>query len=73
MSIAHATDKTPFGAATLRRLDTVATMLAERIRTWRETRRTVAMLRGLSREQLEDIGLTRADIERFAETGQFPA
>ncbi|MHA1529825.1 MAG: DUF1127 domain-containing protein [Alphaproteobacteria bacterium] len=43
--------------------------VADKLRAWNDTRRTVNALRGLSAAQLDDIGLTRSDIERFSREG----
>jgi uncharacterized protein YjiS (DUF1127 family) len=56
----------PLGAIGLFAVVTGAETLVRRLRDWRERRATVAELRRLSNDQLEDIGLTRADIADFA-------
>ncbi|HUF87864.1 MAG TPA: DUF1127 domain-containing protein [Thermohalobaculum sp.] len=61
-----ATTAVPFGALTVHRIVTAALNAAAAFRRWNETRRTVAELRQLSPRQLDDIGLTQADIERMA-------
>jgi uncharacterized protein YjiS (DUF1127 family) len=71
MSIAHTNKTAPFGAETVHHVVTFFGEVAERISAWRERRRTVAMLRSLDADQLDDIGLTVADIEDFARTGRF--
>jgi len=39
------------------------------LRAWNDTRRTIVALRALSAAQLDDIGLTRADVENFGRKG----
>ena len=57
----------PFGAITIHRIVTTLWGVVATLRAWNDTRRTVAALRKLSANQLDDIGLTRGDIEEFAE------
>ncbi len=59
----------PFGAITVHRVVTAISGVADKLRAWNDTRRTVNALRGLSAAQLDDIGLTRADIEDFGRKG----
>jgi uncharacterized protein YjiS (DUF1127 family) len=61
----------PLGAITTHRLVSGALDLVARFRAWNEKRRTVRILEGLSARQLDDIGLTRGDIDRMIETGRF--
>lgn len=57
------TPRAPFGAiSTFRVTRFVADIIAD-IRGWNDRRRTYAELSALSPEMLEDIGLTRADLE----------
>jgi len=60
----------PFGAITVHRFVTAVSNVGVALRNWSETRRTVNALRSLSATQLEDIGLTMADVEEFARTGR---
>jgi len=53
----------PFGAITVHRIVSTLTAAVDAFRAWNETRRTVAALRQLSPTQLDDIGLTVADVE----------
>ena len=55
----------PFGAITVHRIITAVSDIATTLRAWNETRRTIAVLRSLSPAQLDDIGLTRGDVEDF--------
>jgi uncharacterized protein YjiS (DUF1127 family) len=55
----------PFGAITVHRIITAVSNMATTLRIWNETRRTVNVLRSLSPAQLDDIGLTRGDVEDF--------
>ena len=55
----------PFGAITIHRIITVVSDMAPTLRTWNDTRRTVNVLRSLSPAQLDDIGLTRGEVEDF--------
>ncbi len=59
----------PFGAITVHRIVTVVSDMAAKMQAWNDTRRTVNVLRTLSPAQLEDIGLTRGDIENFGRKG----
>jgi uncharacterized protein YjiS (DUF1127 family) len=59
----------PFGAITVHRIVTALSGVVTKFAAWNETRRTVAALRSLSQAQLDDIGLTRADIEDIARRG----
>lgn len=61
----------PLGAATIDGVAKRLLNLADAYRRWRDARRTVATLRGLSATQLEDIGLTPSDIDSFAARGRF--
>ena len=42
-----------------------------RFQRWQEVRRTVRLLSALDSDQLDDLGLTRGDIESFARRGHF--
>ncbi len=59
----------PFGAITVHRAVTAISGVFDKLRAWNDTRRTIVILRGLSAAQLDDIGLTRADIEDFGRKG----
>ena len=59
----------PFGAITVHRVVTAISGVADKLRAWNDTRRTVVILRELSAAQLDDIGLTRADVEDFGRNG----
>ena len=62
MAYAVATQPVPFGALTTHRIVTSVSHAAAAVRRWNETRHTAAQLRRLSPSQLEDIGLTQADV-----------
>ena len=59
----------PFGAITVHRVATALSGVVCTLRAWNDTRRTINTLRALSAAQLDDIGLTRGDIEEFARKG----
>ena len=59
----------PFGAITVHRIVTSVSEMAAKLQAWNDTRRTVNVLRTLSLAQLDDIGLTRGDIESFGRKG----
>ena len=50
---------------------TWASGVVARVQRWQEVRRTVRILSALEPEQLDDLGLTRGDIELFARRGHF--
>jgi len=54
----------PFGAITVYRITSALTGMVNRVHAWNDTRRTVKALRGLTPRQLDDIGLTPADVEQ---------
>ena len=55
----------PFGAITVHRVVTAISGVIDNLRAWNDTRRTVVALRALNAAQLDDIGLTRADVEDY--------
>lgn len=57
----------PFGALTVHRIVTAVASVTAAFQRWNRTRLTVAALRRLSDRQLDDIGLTRADIEKMSD------
>ncbi len=59
----------PFGAITVHRVITAISGVADKLRAWNDTRRTIVALRALSPAQLDDIGLTPADVENFGRKG----
>jgi uncharacterized protein YjiS (DUF1127 family) len=63
------TPAAPFGAITTHRIVTAVMGVVATLRGWNDTRRTIAVLRSLNADQLEDIGLSRADIEKFGSRG----
>ena len=56
------TKQAPMGAVTTLRIVDSVLYLANVIVAWNEARMTRKILLGLSAEQLEDIGLTQADL-----------
>ncbi len=56
---------TPFGAITVHRILTAVSGIAATLQAWNETRRTISVLRSLNAAQLDDIGLTPADVDEF--------
>jgi uncharacterized protein YjiS (DUF1127 family) len=65
MTTKTTTTALPFGAITTHRLIASAFDLVDRIVLWRDTRRTVALLRTLSPSQLEDIGIEPGELDGF--------
>ncbi len=59
----------PFGAITVHRVATALSGVVGTLRAWNDTRRTIVALRALSAAQLDDIGLTRADVEDYGNRG----
>lgn len=55
--------RAPFGAISTFRVSQFVGNLVADVRAWIDRRRTYAELASLSPEMLEDIGLTRADLE----------
>ena len=60
------TQAAPFGAIAAHRFATVIWNAVDALQSWNDTRRSVAALRALKADQLDDIGLTRADITDLA-------
>ena len=60
------TQAAPFGAIAAHRFATVIWNAVDALRSWNDTRRTVAALRTLKADQLDDIGLTLADVTDLA-------
>ena len=60
------TQTAPFGAIAAHRFATVIWNAVDALRAWNDTRRTIAALSALNANQLNDIGLTRADIADLA-------
>ncbi|MEM7238502.1 MAG: DUF1127 domain-containing protein [Pseudomonadota bacterium] len=57
------TTRAPFGAITTFRVTRVVSDILADVQAWNARRRTYAELAALSPEMLEDIGVTRADLE----------
>ena len=64
-----ATQAVPFGALTVHRIVTAVSSAVASLRRWNQVRRTVIELRRLSPRQLDDIGLTPADVQKLADGG----
>lgn len=66
--MAHTVARTevPFGALATHRIVTAFSDAIAEFRHWNQTRRTVAELRRLSPRQLDDIGLSPADVQKLA-------
>ncbi len=71
MAITTSAPALPFGAVAAHRVVSAVSALVDAYNNWQETRRTVVALRALSPAQLDDIGLTSADIAEFSLTGRF--
>ncbi|MEM9145560.1 MAG: DUF1127 domain-containing protein [Pseudomonadota bacterium] len=71
--MAHSTQNPalPFGALSVHRVVSVLNGVRERYEAYQRTRATVAALRGLTPRQLEDVGLTVADVEGYAASGRW--
>ena len=69
MATVTTSDAAPFGAITIHRIVTAFAGVAARFRAWNNYRRTLNALRALSPNQLDDIGLTMADVESFGRKG----
>ena len=61
------TQPVPFGALTTHRLVSAVSNWMAELRRWNQIRRTVNELSRLSPRQLDDIGLTPADVNRLAD------
>ena len=61
----------PIGAITLHRVGSALAAAVSQVQAWRDARRTARILGRLSPRQLDDIGLTRADIETLVLKGRF--
>ncbi len=59
----------PLGAVAIHRTVGALSDLVAAIREWNDARRTVAALRRLKSDQLDDIGLTQGDITKFGRKG----
>jgi len=66
MAMIQKTAQLPFGAITAHKVSSALYRAIEAVEKWFETRRTIAELERLSPEQLDDIGLTRADIANLS-------
>jgi len=69
MTRTFSTPVAPFGAITAHRIVSAFDSVLRTFREWNDARRTVTILRGLSADQLDDIGLSRGDVETFARRG----
>ena len=59
----------PFGAVVIHRTIGAVSGIVAAIREWNDARRTVNALRRLKDDLLDDIGLSRADIQKFGRRG----
>ncbi len=59
----------PFGTITVHRVVGALLGVAAKLRSRNDTRRTITALRALNAAQLNDIGMTRADVEDFGRKG----
>ncbi|MGF1444588.1 MAG: DUF1127 domain-containing protein [Pikeienuella sp.] len=71
MAVEIKTRSLPLGALTIHRTVNAVIDLAESIAEWNRARNTASQLTRLSPHSLHDIGLTQADVERFARTGRW--
>lgn len=65
MTTITATYAAPFGAITTYRVIHAIETAINSLITWNTHRKTFKMLNALSTQNLEDIGLTRADLNNF--------
>ncbi len=70
MVITAAAPALPLGAVAVHRAVSAIAAVVDAYNTWQDTRRSVAALRALSPSQLDDIGLTTADIDDFSLAGR---
>jgi uncharacterized protein YjiS (DUF1127 family) len=63
------TQAAPFGAIAIHQAVTTLSDAFAALRSWNDTRRTVAALRALKADQLDDIGLTPADVNALGNRG----
>lgn len=71
MATTATSTRVPFGAITAHRLVSAVDAALVPVARWIEVRRTVKMLSELDDHRLDDLGLTRADIDEFAAKGRF--
>lgn len=69
MAAFETTRQVPFGAITAYGLVQTVARTGERLRAWNNARVTRAALFRLTDRELDDVGLTRSDIERIARGG----
>ncbi|MEM6488091.1 MAG: DUF1127 domain-containing protein [Pseudomonadota bacterium] len=67
MAMIDRTRPAPFGAITVFQIVSAFASLYDGFRSRMAARRTARVLSALSDRQLEDVGLTRGDVERMAE------
>lgn len=60
----------PLGALTVHRAVSAASDLYDRVGRWRRIRQTARVLAALEDHQLDDLGLSRGDIDRYAKGGR---
>lgn len=66
----YSNNSLPLGAITLHRAGSALAAMYIRIQAWRDARRTARILDRLSTRQLDDIGLSRGDIETLFLNGR---
>lgn len=71
MAMIETSTRLPFGALTVHRLVSAVDAALLPVARWIQVRRTAEMLRQLDDHRLDDLGLSRADVEHFAEHGRF--
>ena len=71
MALIETPNSLPLSTHAAHSVVTWGSSLMARLQRWREVRRTVRILSALDAEQLDDLGLTRGDIELFARRGHF--
>jgi len=70
MAMTTTTKTLPLGAITAHKVLTVVGDLHARYARWQRVRRTLAEISHLDARQLEDIGLSPADLDAFKRTGR---
>ena len=71
MAVQTSTRVAPFGALSIFRAVSAIESGMNLLKGWNDARRTTAALNALSNHELEDIGLSRGDIEAVAQRSSF--
>lgn len=71
MAMIETSTRLPLGALTVHRVVSAVDAALAQVARWIEVRRTVELLNQLDDHRLDDLGLTRADIDDFAARGRF--